>query len=109
LGDGKLKGKNASKAIIKTVNTATGKESAKDKSFNEFYWGVKTRSYLESVERLEKAAFAKIATKAQEFAKMSGRLGETEDVEVDERAFLVDVSDDGNDEDDGMFTNPPIY
>jgi hypothetical protein len=101
---GNLKGKNVSKAIIKSVNTATGKESAKDKAFTELNWGTKTRSYLASVKKLSGTSFAKIAIKAQGFAKMSaGRVGDsslTGELEEDERACLVDVSDG---EDNGMF------
>jgi hypothetical protein len=105
-----LTGKNASKAIIKTVNTATGKESVKDKAFTELNWGAKTKAYLQSVEKVDKVLFAKIATKAQAFAKMSGRIGDgslmAEDIECDERACLMDATDD---EEDGMSTNLCIH
>jgi len=99
----KNKGKNASKAIIKTINAATGKESAHDRAFTEANWGLATRSYLSTIRNnLRPGSFAKIVVKARDFAKLSRRGGGTslgEMADEDDRALLVDVSDD----DDGEF------
>jgi hypothetical protein len=94
------KGKNSSKAIIKTTNIATGKESSKDKSFTETNWGVATRGYLSTIrKKLKDGSFAKIVIGAQQFSKMIRRSGDSiylslGDPEDDERAGFIDVSDD---------------
>jgi hypothetical protein len=97
LGDGiNAKGKYSSKAIIRTVNVNTGRESLKDRAFTETNWGETTRNYLTTIQKnLRPGSFAKIATKAREFVK-AGRRDEygLSDIEADERAVLVDVSDD---------------
>lgn len=86
-----------SKVIIKTVNTATGKESSKDKAFNELNWGVATQNYLTSVKALREKTFVKIVSKAQEYAKLSRRGGDSQSCgmgDTDERATLIEISDD---------------
>jgi hypothetical protein len=81
----------------------TGKTSSRDKSFSEQNWGATSRKYLVTIKKnLREGSFAKIAAKAQGIAK--GRRGgksssglqeaEASEVEEDERALLVDVSDD---------------
>jgi hypothetical protein len=96
------KGKNPSKAIIKTVNVNTGRESLKDRAFTESNWGTATRNYLTTIRKnLRPGSFDKIMAKAGEFVK-SGRHNESEmDLDKDERALLVDVSD--GEDDDGKF------
>jgi hypothetical protein len=92
-------GRKASKAIKKTVNTTTGKESAKDRAFNESNWGAATRNYLRSVRNLRENSFQDILASAQSFVRL-GRQGDSQlsrgdmEVDEDERALLVDPSDD---------------
>jgi hypothetical protein len=95
------RGDGVAKAIIKTTNPTTGKES-KATAFNETNWGITTRNYLKSIKNLHAGTFAKIVAMAQDYAKLS-RPGF--DIQVsgtgsneDERALLVDITDD-----DGKF------
>jgi hypothetical protein len=96
-----VKGRFVSKAIIKTVNANTGRESSKDRAFTEANWGPATRNYLISIQdNLRPGSFDKIVAKAQSFMKhgrrdksQSSQFGEM-DEETDERAILVDISDD---------------
>jgi hypothetical protein len=87
------KGKNVSKAIIKSTNTATGKETSKDKSFTEPNWGKATRGYLTSVKNLRGSAFNNIVAMAKGYAKINSKCSWESD--EDERAILVDHSDEG--------------
>jgi hypothetical protein len=91
------KGKNVSKAIIKFMNPATGKESTKDTAFNEMNWGAVTRNYLLSIQTLRDGSFAKIVAKTLSYSKLNQRGGATHSMstDADVRAVLVDLSDDG--------------
>ncbi|MGH7238926.1 MAG: hypothetical protein ACREHG_02550 [Candidatus Saccharimonadales bacterium] len=96
-----------SKAIKKTVNVVTGKESSKCMAFTEVNWGAITRNYLVSIKNLRDGSSAKIVAQAQVYAKVGQRdsvsqpskPGEMELDQHDERALLMDVSDD-----DGMWS-----
>lgn len=92
------KGKKAPKAIIKSLNPASGKESTKDTAFNELNWGAVTRNYLLSIQALRDGSFAKIVTKTLNYSKVNhcGGPGANQSMstDTDVRAVLVDLSDD---------------
>jgi hypothetical protein len=95
------KGKKASKAIVKTVNVTTGRESARDKAFTEQNWGQVTRNYLMTIKKnLREDSWRKIIARAQAYAKLGRRPGEASTMTemtanpTDERAQLIDYPDD---------------
>jgi len=93
------KGKTVS--LPKTFNLSTGKESMRQTGFSDVAWGKVTRGYAKSARGLKKVKFDAVVEEAQEFVKptrgrgKSTQLTEVIDVdEDDERACLVDNSDD---------------
>jgi ABC-type uncharacterized transport system permease subunit len=90
--------------LPKTMNLATAKESMRQTGFSDVAWGKATRNYAKSACSLSDAKFDIIIKEAKEFMKpIRGRktTQATEVIDVDEddeRACLVDNSDDGSDQ-----------
>ena len=89
--------------LPKTMNLATAKESMRQTGFSDVAWGKATRNYAKSACSLSDAKFDIIIKEAKEFMKpIRGRktTQATEVIDVDEddeRACLVDNSDDESD------------
>jgi hypothetical protein len=83
------------RTTFKTINPATRQPSSREVGFTEQNWGKTTRSYLTTIkQQLRPNSFAKIVGMAQLYACcQNGDDAEPED-EVDERAQLMDISDD---------------
>jgi hypothetical protein len=92
--------------LPRIVNHYTGKESKRQTGFNDTAWGKATRSYTTSASTLTKVKFECVIQEAQPFVnpKPTRRNKMTATVEVieinddDERACLVDIDDDDNDD-----------
>jgi hypothetical protein len=94
-------------ALPRTFNPSTGKVSLRQTGFNDAAWGRATRSYAKSARSLSNVKFNAITQAAQPFVLPKPdrvRNKATEDMEVisiddddDERAHLVDISDDEDD------------
>ena len=100
-----MKGKKI--ALPSTFNDSSGKESNWHTSFTDAAWGKATRNYAKSAGKLTKVKFDGIVQAAQpptDAKSNRARNKTTRDTEVeiesnDERACLVEVSD--NDDGDG--------
>lgn len=81
--------------IKKASNMETGKDS-KITSFSEGNWGPATRKYMLSINKLRPGSMKTIIEKARPYCKVAimdeDETGEEDD--DDERANLMDVSDD---------------
>jgi hypothetical protein len=90
--------------LPETMNLATAKESMRQTGFSDIAWGKATRNYAKSARTLTNAKFDILIKEAKGFVKpIRGRktTQATEVIDVDEddeRAFLVDNSDDESDE-----------
>jgi hypothetical protein len=90
--------------LPKTMNLATAKESMRQTGFSDVAWGKATRNYAKSARTLTNAKFDIPIKEAKGFVKpIRGRktTQATEVIDVDEddeRAYLVDNSDDESDE-----------
>jgi hypothetical protein len=97
------KGKGPITGVLKTLNKRSGKLSTKPNAFSDPNWGSACRKYLITInENLRPASLTKILDLAQEHLKPPRRGTSTttatglveENMHVDERALLIDVSDD---------------
>jgi hypothetical protein len=94
--------------LPRTVNHSTGKESIRQTGFTDVAWGKATRGYAISARSLATVKFNAIIQDAKEFLKpirSRNNLKTTEVINIDdddedERAHLVDNSDDSEPESD---------
>src|SRR5271169_2860172 len=90
--------------LPRTVNFSTGKKSMHQTGFSDISWGKATRGYAMSAQSLTMLKFDALVQDAQEFMKPIRSRNRTTDTEVieiednddDERAHLVDNSDDSD-------------
>ncbi|KAG2116937.1 hypothetical protein DEU56DRAFT_748183, partial [Suillus clintonianus] len=102
--------KNKTSILLpKTMNQSTGKVSCRQTGFNDVSWGTSTRAYAKAImKNLREDKFEVIIASAMEFSKKSCRPGDDvddaaveDDLDLDERAQLVDISDTESEGDDG--------
>ncbi|KAG1844763.1 hypothetical protein C8R48DRAFT_678368 [Suillus tomentosus] len=96
-------------SLPKTMNQSTGKVSCRQTGFNDISWGTSTRAYAKAImKNLREDKFEVIIASAMEFSKKSRRPGDDvddaaveDDLDLDERAQLVDISDTESEGNDG--------
>ncbi|KAG2335812.1 hypothetical protein BDR05DRAFT_953807 [Suillus weaverae] len=100
-------------SLPKTMNQSTGKVSCRQTGFNDISWGTLTRAYAKAImKNLHEDKFEVIIASAMEFSKKKSHPGNDiddaaveDDLDLDEHAQLVDISDteskgnDGSDSD----------
>ncbi|KAG2112307.1 uncharacterized protein F5147DRAFT_572537, partial [Suillus discolor] len=96
-------------SLPKTMNQLTGKVSCRQTGFNDISWGTSTRAYAKAImKNLREDKFEVIIASAMEFSKKKSRPGDDvddaaveDDLDLDERAQLVDISDTESEGNDG--------
>ncbi|KAG1721176.1 uncharacterized protein EDB91DRAFT_1064536, partial [Suillus paluster] len=96
-------------SLPKTMNQTTGKVSCWQTGFNDVSWGTSTRAYAKAImKNLHEDKFEVIIASAMEFSKKKSHPGDDvndaalkDELDLDERAQLVDISDTESEGDDG--------
>ncbi|KAG2116988.1 uncharacterized protein F5147DRAFT_567354, partial [Suillus discolor] len=96
-------------SLPKMMNQSTGKVSCRQTGFNDISWGTSMRAYAKAImKNLREDKFEVIIASAMEFSKKSRRPGDDvddaaveDDLDLDERAQLVDISDTESEGNDG--------
>lgn len=99
-------------SLLKMMNQLTGKVSCQQTGFNDISWGTLTRAYAKAImKNLREDKFEVIIASAMEFSK-SRRPGNDiddvameDDLDLDEHAQLVDISNTESKGDDGSDLN----
>ncbi|KAG1736443.1 uncharacterized protein EDB91DRAFT_1250065 [Suillus paluster] len=96
-------------SLPKTMNQSTGKVSCQQTGFNDISWGTLTCAYVKAImKNLCEDKFEVIVASAMEFSKKKSCPGDDvdnaameDDLDLDERTQLVDISDTESEGDDG--------
>ncbi|KAG2337302.1 hypothetical protein BDR05DRAFT_895479, partial [Suillus weaverae] len=97
-------------SLLKMMNQSTGKVSCQQTGFNNISWGTSTRAYVKAImKNLRKDKFKVIIASAMEFSKKKKKspgndvddAAVEDDLDLDERAQLVDISDTESEGNDG--------
>ncbi|KAG1908782.1 uncharacterized protein F5891DRAFT_937477, partial [Suillus fuscotomentosus] len=96
-------------SLPKTMNQSTGKVSCRQTGFNDISWGTLMHAYAKAImKNLHEDKFEVIIASAMEFSKKKKSLGDDiddtameDDLDLDEHAQLVHISDTKSKGDDG--------